>query len=198
MNAPDPQPPTAAVVIGASVGAIEALLSILPMLPAHYPFPVLVVVHVPPDRKSALAELFAPRCKIAVKEADDKEVLCAGTLYFAPADYHLLVEPDFTISLSNDEPVHFSRPAIDVLFQSAADAFGSDLTGVILTGASSDGALGLQAICANGGCALIQDPNTAEGETMPRAAIASCPNARVLRLEEVASFLNSESMLMPR
>jgi two-component system chemotaxis response regulator CheB len=197
MNAPD-SPPTAAVVIGASVGAIEALLTLLPKLPAQYPFAVLVVVHVPPDRKSALAELFAPRCKLAVKEADDKEVLCAGTLYFAPADYHLLVEQDFTLSLSNDEPVHFSRPAIDVLFQSAADAFGSDLTGVILTGASSDGALGLRAVCANGGHALIQDPSTAEGEAMPRAAIATCPSAQVCTLEEIAAFLNSESMLTPR
>jgi two-component system chemotaxis response regulator CheB len=192
MNAPD-SPPAAAVVIGASVGAIEALLTLLPTLPAQYPFAVLVVVHLPPDRRSALVELFAPRCKITVKEADDK-----GTLYFAPSDYHLLVEPDFTLSLSNDEPVHFSRPAIDVLFQSAADAFGSDLTGVILTGASSDGALGLQAVSANGGCALVQDPSTAEGETMPLAAIAACPSAQVLTLEEIANFLNSESMSTPR
>jgi two-component system chemotaxis response regulator CheB len=198
MNVPDSHSPAAAVVIGASVGAIEALLTLLPTLPAQYPFAVLVVVHLPPDRRSALVELFAPRCKITVKEADDKEVLCAGTLYFAPSDYHLLVEPDFTLSLSNDEPVHFSRPAIDVLFQSAADAFGSDLTGVILTGASSDGALGLQAVSANGGCALVQDPSTAEGETMPLAAIAACPSAHVLTLEEIANFLNSESMSTPR
>jgi two-component system chemotaxis response regulator CheB len=198
MNAPESHLPTAAVVIGASVGAIEALLALLPMLPAQYPFPVLVVVHLPPDRKSALAELFSARCKIAVKEADDKELLCAGTLYFAPADYHLLVEPDLTLSLSNDEPVHFSRPAIDVLFQSAADAFGSDLTGVVLTGASSDGALGLQAVSANGGCALVQDPSTAEGKTMPLAAIAACPDAQVLTLEEIATFLNSDSMSTPR
>ncbi|RBP47778.1 two-component system chemotaxis response regulator CheB [Roseimicrobium gellanilyticum] len=195
MNA---EPPPAAVVIGASVGAIEALSLLLPTLPAAYPLPVLVVVHVPPDRKSSLAELFATRCQIGVKEAEDKEAIGAGMVYFAPADYHLLVEPDFTISLSSDEPVLFSRPAIDVLFQSAADAYGDNLTGVVLTGASTDGALGLQAIGAAGGMTLVQTPDTAEGETMPRAALAACPTARALSLEEIATVLNTETLSMPR
>lgn len=182
----------AAIVIGASVGAIEALSILLPALPAGYPLPVLIVVHVPAEKRSALAELFATRCAIAVKEAEDKEPIRAGTVYFAPPDYHLLVEPDFTLSLSSDEPVLYSRPAIDVLFESAADAYGDRLTGIVLTGASSDGARGLRAVCAAGGAAFVQRPDTAEGEAMPRAALAACPGARVLTLEEIATALKSE------
>lgn len=194
MNAP----PNAAVVIGASVGAIEALSVLLPALPADYTLPVLVVVHVPPERKSALAGLFAERCQIAVKEAEDKEPISAGTVYFAPPDYHLLVESDFTLSLSSDEPVLYSRPAIDVLFESAADAYGSNLTGVVLTGGSSDGAAGLRAICEGGGTALVQDPESAEGEIMPRAALAACSGARMLSLAQIAASLKSEIPLLSK
>ncbi|MES2596121.1 MAG: chemotaxis protein CheB [Verrucomicrobiota bacterium] len=183
--------PDAAVVIGASVGAIEALMVLLPALPASYPLPVFVVVHIPPDKKSALADLFAARCSIAVKEAEDKEPARGGTVYFAPSDYHLLVEADHSISLSSDEPVLYSRPSIDVLFQSAADAYGSRLTGVVLTGGNSDGALGLRAIVNADGKALVQSPDTAEGSTMPRAALAKCPEARSLPLLEIAAVLKS-------
>lgn len=188
----------AAVVIGASVGAIHALLVLLPALPADYPVPVFVVVHVPPDKKGALAGLFAARCSIAVKEAEDKEPVRPGTVYFAPADYHLLVEQDLTLSLSSDEPVLYSRPAIDVLFESAADAYGDGLTGVILTGASHDGARGLKAVCAAGGTALVQTPASAEGTSMPLAALAACPAARELSLEAIASELASITLPPPR
>lgn len=183
-----PTPP-AVVVIGASVGAIEVLSVILPALPSDYPLAVLIVVHVPPDKKSLLADLFASRCAIAVKEAEDKEAIRASTVYFAPPDYHLLVEPDFTLSLSADEPVLYSRPAIDILFQTAADAYGDSLTGMILTGASSDGECGLKAVCAAGGRAIVQLPETAEGCTMPRAALAACPSARSLSPGEIAIAL---------
>jgi two-component system chemotaxis response regulator CheB len=179
----------AAVVIGVSAGAVESLLVILPALPEGYPLSVLVVVHVPPDRRSLLPALFAERCLLKVKEAEDKEPALPGVIYFAPADYHLLIEPDFTLSLSNDEPVHYSRPAIDVLFQSAADAYGDALIGAVLTGASRDGADGLQAIAAAGGLALVQDPATAEVATMPLAALEACPNARILSLPEIAALL---------
>lgn len=178
-----------AVVIGASVGAIEALTTILPALPEDYPLPVLVVVHVAADSRNLLADLFASRCRIPVKEAEDKETIRGGTIYFAPAGYHLLVEPDLTLSLSSDEPVLFSRPAIDVLFESAADAYGDSLTGVILTGANSDGANGLHAVCQAGGTALVQHPHTAVGAAMPQAALASCPLALPLSLEEIAATL---------
>jgi two-component system, chemotaxis family, protein-glutamate methylesterase/glutaminase len=181
-----------AVVIGASVGAIDALTSILPLLPAEFPAPVLVVVHVPADRKSMLADLFNDRCGMRVKEAEDKEIIEAGTVYFAPSDYHLLVEPDFSISLSSDEPVHYSRPAIDVLFETAADAYGDGLVGVILTGANRDGANGLRQVADEGGLALVQAPYTAEGQTMPNSALATCATARALTLPQIAEALNQE------
>lgn len=185
---PPPLSPSA-VVIGASVGAIEALSVILPALPEDFPLPVFVVVHVASDSRSLLADLFSSRCRIPVKEAEDKEIIRSGTIYFAPAGYHLLVEPDFTLSLSSDEPVLYSRPSIDVLFESAADAYGDSLTGIVLTGANSDGAKGLHAICQSGGTALVQHPHTAVGSAMPQAALASCPLALAMSLEEIATSL---------
>lgn len=173
------------------MGAVQALSVLLPSLPADFPCPVFVVVHVPPEGKSALADLFAARCVIAVKEAEDKEPVRPGTVYFAPSDYHLLVEREHTIALSGDEPVLYSRPAIDVLFESAADVYGAGVTGIVLTGASSDGARGLAAVDRAGGVAVVQDPRTAEAGAMPRAALASCPDARVLSLHEIAPFLVS-------
>jgi two-component system chemotaxis response regulator CheB len=140
---------------------------------------------VPPSSPSLWVELFAPRCSMRVREAEAFEPIERGTVYFAPADYHLLIEADRRCALSVAPPVHFSRPAIDVLFESAADVYGAALIGVVLTGASSDGALGLLAVHAAGGLALIQDPATAEVATMPRAAWAAVPSARVLSLATV-------------
>lgn len=180
-----------AVAIGASVGAIGALMAILPELQEGFPFPVFVVVHVPPDKRSLLPDLFADRCRLPVKEAEDKEPVVAGTIYFAPADYHLLVEEDFSLSLSNEEPVLFSRPAVDPLFESATDAYGEGLVAVVLTGASADGADGLRAAGEAGATCLVQLPGSAEGPTMPGAALAACPSARALSLREIASALVS-------
>ncbi len=183
----------AAVVIGASVGAIEALSVILPALPPDFSLPVFIVVHVPADSRNLIAELFSKRCHIPVKEAEDKETIRGGTIYFAPADYHLLVESDFTLSLSSDEPVLYSRPAIDVLFESAADAYGDGLTGVILTGANSDGARGLSAVCEAGGSALVQHPHTSIGTAMPLAALHASPLALAMSLEEIATTLTQQN-----
>jgi two-component system chemotaxis response regulator CheB len=188
MSAPHPR----AVVIGASAGAIQGLSLILPELPADFPMPVLIVVHVPADRDNILAPLFAPRCRMAVREVEDKEPALPGTIYFAPPDYHLLLESDGSLSLSTDEPVLYSRPSIDVLFESAADAFGDAVAGVILSGASADGAAGLRAICDAGGTALIEEPETAYADTMPLAAIAACPAARVLTLGGIAEYLTKD------
>lgn len=192
MNPDDPSP--SAIVIGASAGAIEALLQILPGLPHDFPLPVLVVVHVPPTGKRLLSELFSSRCQMTVKDAEDKEIIQPGTIYFAPAGYHLLVEQDFSLSLSSDEPVLYSRPSIDVLFESAADAYGDSLTGVILTGANSDGARGLAAVHAGGGETLVQTPHTAEGRAMPQAALRACPDAVVISLEQIAATLRLKSL----
>jgi two-component system chemotaxis response regulator CheB len=186
---PASRPPAEAVVLGASAGAVEALSVILPGLPADFPLPVLAVVHLPADKKSVMAELFQARCRIAVKEAEDKEPVCGGTVYFAPPDYHLLVEPDRRLSLSSEEAVHYSRPSIDVLFESAADVYGPALVAVVLTGANKDGAEGLRSVCNAGGTALVQDPAAAFASAMPVAARLACPSAEVLGLDAIASRL---------
>ena len=175
--------------MGASAGALEALSTILPALPEGFPLPGMVVVHVPPDKRSVLAELFQAKCRIPVREVEDKEPITAGTIYFAPPDYHLLVEMDKGLSLSSDEPVLFSRPSIDVLFESAADAYGAALVAVILTGANQDGAKGMLAVLDAGGRAIIQDPESAFASAMPQAAIEMCPAARIMSLGSIADYL---------
>lgn len=181
--------PIRAVAIGASAGAVQALLHILPSLPAGFPVPLLIVVHVPPDRDNALVALFQPRCPLNVKEAEDKEAIVGGTVYFAPSDYHLLVEGDHSLSLSWDEPVNHSRPAIDVLLESAADAYGPALAAIVLTGANQDGAAGLAAVARAGGVAIVQDPAGAQVPTMPEAALAACPSAIPMTLDDIISYL---------
>lgn len=177
------------VVIGASAGALEALSVILPALPATFGLPVVVVVHLPPDKRSILAQLFQAKCRIQVREAEDKEPISAGTVYFAPPDYHLLVESGKSLALSRDEPVLFSRPSIDVLFEAAADAYGSGVIAIILTGANQDGAEGMQAVVAAGGTAIVQDPIGAFSGAMPEAAMKLSPNARVMSLGAIAAYL---------
>lgn len=183
-----------ALVIGGSAGAVGALLQLLPALPVGYPLPVLIVIHLPPDDKGALADLLNNQCQMIVQEAEDKEPIRPGVATLAPANYHLLVERDFTLSLSQDDPVFYSRPSIDVLFESAAEAYGSALAGVILTGASPDGARGLQAVHRAGGRTFVQDPATAEVPTMPRAALAACPEAHALPLSQLAKALYALSL----
>ncbi|NHZ36205.1 chemotaxis protein CheB [Massilia rubra] len=160
-----------AVVIGASAGGIDALLRILPALPKDFGFSVTVVLHLPDDRDSRLADVFQQRLAMPVRQADDKMSVAPGTVYFAPPGYHLSVERDFSFSLSQEDPVHFSRPAIDILMESAADAWGKRLAGILLTGASADGAAGMARIAACGGLTVVQDPKDAEIATMPLAAI---------------------------
>jgi two-component system chemotaxis response regulator CheB len=179
-----------AVVMGASAGAVEALSVILPLLPPQFPLPVIVVVHLPPDKNSVMAKLLQMKCRVGVREVEDKEPLVGGTVYVAPPDYHVLVEHDGRLSLSSEEPVYYSRPSIDVLFESAADIYGAGLVGVILTGANCDGARGLRAVCDAGGVAVVQRPEQAYSTAMPQAAIEACPEARVLSLPEIAAYLN--------
>ncbi len=180
---------TQAIVLGASAGAVDALSTILPALRAGFPLPMIVVVHLPPDKNNVIPELLRVRCRINVREAEDKEPIQPGTVYFAPPDYHLLVETNRRLSLSSEEPVHFSRPSIDVLFETAADAYASELIGIILTGANSDGARGLRAVYEAGGIALVQRPELAYSPVMPQAALDACPGALALGLEEIAAYL---------
>jgi len=178
-----------AVVIGASAGALDALSNILPALPRGYPLPVIIVVHLPPDKKSILAELMRTKCSMNVHEAEDKDAIEPGTIYFAPPDYHLLIEDKKNFALSSDEPDLFSRPSINILFESAAHVFGSKLFGIILTGANEDGARGLRAIVAAGGNAIIQQPEQAHAATMPLAAQMACPTSKTLSLDEIGLYL---------
>lgn len=178
-----------AVVIGTSAGGVNALSKILSRLPRGFKLPVMVVIHVPPDKPSIMSSLFREKCPVPVKEVEDKEEIIDGTVYFAAPDYHMLVEPSKRLSLSMDERVFHSRPSIDVLFESAADCFGDSLIGVILTGANEDGANGLSAIEKVGGVAVVQSPQEAEHHEMPKAAIKKCKSARVMTLEEIANYL---------
>ncbi|MCQ4322408.1 chemotaxis protein CheB [Stutzerimonas stutzeri] len=163
--------PVDAVVIGASAGGLAALSALLTGLPRTYRLPLLMVQHVPATGPTQLVEIFQRKTDLAVKEAGDKESVCGGTLYFAAPGYHLLVEADMSLSLSQDDALHFSRPSIDVLFESAADAWGERVAGILLTGANEDGAAGLEAIKRAGGITIVQDPGEAEVRTMPLAAL---------------------------
>ena len=175
--------------MGGSSGALDALSTLLPALPASAAIPVAIVVHLPQARPSHLAEVLRARTVLPVREVEDKEPIAAGTIYVAPPNYHLLIERSRTFSLSADEPVHFSRPAIDALFESAADAYGKHLAGIVLTGASADGARGLSAVKRQGGLAIVQSPDGAAAPEMPRAALSMVEADHVLSLPELASLL---------
>lgn len=178
-----------AVVVGASAGGIDALLKIFAGLRQGYRLPVIVVLHLRDDRDSRLAEVFRQHVGVPVKQAQDKEPIIPGVLYFAGPGYHLSIEKDFCFSLSGEEPVHFSRPAIDLLMSSAADVYGSRLAGILLTGANEDGAEGMASIKAAGGLTIVQDPQEAQVFVMPQAAIRRCAPDHILRLQEIQQLL---------
>ncbi|AUG07978.1 chemotaxis protein CheB [Pseudomonas sp. S09G 359] len=178
-----------AIVVGASAGGVEALLSIFGELPKGFGLPIIAVLHLPDERRSQLAEVFARRLRIPVREARDKEVIEAGTLYFAGPGYHLSVEHDRSLSLSQEDRVHHSRPAIDYLFSSAADAYGKGLLAILLTGANQDGARGLAHVKQSGGTTVVQDPDEARIAVMPRAALALHTPDHILTLSQIGSLL---------
>jgi len=179
----------AAIVIGGSAGALDALGMILPELPAGFPLPIVVALHLLPGRPSGLAAVLGYRCALPVKEAEDKEPIVPGTLYVVSPSYHLLVEREGCFSLSADELVNFSRPSIDVLFESAADAYGPRLAAVLLSGANDDGASGLSRIRESGGLTIVQAPETAAASTMPSAALHCGAADEVLPLEAIGPRL---------
>jgi two-component system, chemotaxis family, protein-glutamate methylesterase/glutaminase len=176
------------VVIGGSLGGCEALQAILRRLPADFPAPIVVALHRHLDSVGLLAPVVQLDCALAVTEAEDKEPIEPGHVYLAPADYHLLLDGG-ALSLSTDEPVNYARPAIDVLFQSAAEWRGREVVAVVLTGAGSDGAAGAKRILERGGTVLVQDPKTAEGLWMPAATIERTGTEHVLTLEGIAKWL---------
>lgn len=181
--------PCDAIVIGASAGGIDALLQLFDGLPASFALPIVVVLHLRHDRDSRLAELFAQHVALPVKQARDKEPLGAGVIYFAGPGYHLSIETDHSFSLSNEDPVHFSRPAIDLLMTSASDVYGPRLAGILLTGANEDGAAGMRSIKQAGGLTIVQDPTEAQIAVMPQAAITLCAPDHILPLQDIRKRL---------
>ena len=176
------------IVIGGSAGALEPLLEIVGTLPDELVAPIAIVIHLSPTHPSLVPALLARVSQRTVREAEDKEPLAAGAVYVAPPDYHMLLERDRTISLSIDAPVRYSRPSIDVLFVSAAQAFGAACTGVLLSGANDDGADGLRQIHEAGGNVLVQAD--AVHPTMPQAGLTRVgPATPCLPPREIASYL---------
>ena len=178
-----------AVVIGVSAGGIEALKAILSLLPASFPLPIAIVQHRDLRSDGFLAEYLNRLSGLIVSEAEDKEPLCPGHAYLAPAGYHLLIESDRTFSLAVDPRVNYSCPSVDVLFESAADAFADSLIGIVLTGANTDGAKGLKAIKVRRGLAIVQNPETAQAAAMPRAALEATAVDYLVDLQNIAPLL---------
>lgn len=182
-------PRVEAIVVGASAGGVEALLSLLGPLRAGYVLPIIVVLHLPEERRSHLAEVFSRRLMLPVEEATDKQDIMPGTVYFATPGYHLSVEQDRSLSLSLEDRVHHSRPAIDYLFESAADAYCELLAAVLLTGANHDGARGLKQVKQRGGLTIVQDPDDAQVATMPLAALKLQQPDHVLPIHGIGRLL---------
>jgi two-component system, chemotaxis family, protein-glutamate methylesterase/glutaminase len=178
-----------AIVVGASAGGIEAMMQIFSPLPLNYPLPIISVIHMPDNHDSHLAEVFQQWTRIKVQDAEDKATIQQGRLYFAPAGYHLLVEQDATFSLSCEMPVNYSRPSIDLMMQTAAQAYGSGLLGILLTGANLDGALGMQSIKQHGGVTIVQAPLEAKSGTMPKEAIKLQTPDLIQGLTEIKNML---------
>lgn len=176
------------ILIGTSWGGLAALRAIVSGLPDGFPIPVAIVQHRHRDSDAMLARFLQGLTTLTVCEVEDKQPVEAGTIFIAPANYHLYVERGF-FSLSIDAPVRYSRPSIDVAMMSAADAYGHHGVGIVLTGANADGSAGLRRMADSGALAVVQDPATAEMPVMPQAALAAVPTARVFPIERIAPFL---------
>lgn len=178
------------IVIGGSAGSLEVILKILPDLDPELQAALILVLHRKSDSDSALVELLATRSPLPVEEAAEKDPIQAGHIYVAPADYHLLIENDCSLSLDYSEKVNFSRPCIDVTFQSAAEVYGTRLACILLSGASADGTEGLRTVIRKGGRAVVQDPLTAEVDFMPRYAIRDLGIQDTVSPAELAGLIN--------
>jgi two-component system chemotaxis response regulator CheB len=178
-----------ALAIGTSAGGIEALDFLLPLIPANSKVPVFIVQHIMADSDSFFIQFVKDICQVKVKEAFHTEEIEPGVIYFAPPDYHLLIEDNKTLILSSDEKVNFSRPSIDLLFETCAEVYKSGLTGILLTGANSDGSKGLLKIHQFGGKTIVHDPNTAFMSEMPQSAIRLFKPDIILSLKEIGKLL---------
>lgn len=180
------------VTIGGSAGSLDVILSVLSSFPQNSGAVIIVVVHRKNDADSILADLISARTKIPVKDAEDKDVILPDHIYLAPPNYHLLIETNFHFSLDASEKIHFSRPSIDVTFESIAESFGDKVIGILVSGANADGALGLKAIRQAGGLTIAQDPATAEVDYMPKQAIIIGAADKILTTEEMIETIKEE------
>ncbi len=182
--------PGGIVVVGASWGGLQALTTLVSGFAADFPMPLVVVQHRSRDSTNALAELLQDVSKLSVCEVEDKAPIVDGHVHIAPPDYHLLVDRG-SFSLSIEAPLRYSRPSIDITFESVAYEYNEGAIGVVLTGANQDGSEGLRTIVARRGAAIVQDPTTAESPTMPKAALKAVPTATVLPIDKIAEFLTA-------
>lgn len=179
-----------AVVMGCSAGGMRALRNVLSGLRSDFPWPIAVVCHTGSEDVTTFCELIGMASRLPVREAKERHLLVPGVVHVAPTGYHLLVERGGRFSLSIDERVAFARPAIDVLFESAAEVFMGGLVGVIMTGANNDGAAGLLRVRKCGGIAIVQDPQDAEADAMPKAALETAGADHCVPLADIAPLLN--------
>ncbi|WP_443937307.1 chemotaxis protein CheB [Pedobacter sp. MW01-1-1] len=182
---------TKAVIIGGSAGSLDVLLEMFPQINPKINYPILIVIHRKPSNESLLVDLLQSRTLLKVKEAEEKEALKPGIVYIAPADYHLLIETDKTISFDFSEKVNYSRPSIDVTFQSAAEVYKTQLACLLLSGSNADGVEGLKAVNHFGGMALVQDPETAIMPYMPQQAVQKLTHCTILPPNKIANYLNN-------
>jgi len=178
-----------AIVIGVSSGGMNAMNLMFPLLPKEFKIPIIIVQHINARSDSQWITLLNNKSNLYIKEADEKELIEQGIVYIAPPNYHLLIEKNKTFSLTVDERINFARPSIDVLFESAAEAYKNKLIGIILTGSNNDGSKGIKRIKEYGGLTIIQNPETAESSYMPASAISSITPDYILSLEEIMKLL---------
>lgn len=179
------------LIIGGSAGSLDVLIRVLPDIDINIQFPIIIVVHRKQGTDSILSDLLGSKTSLKVKEVEEKESILNGCIYVVPSDYHLLIEKDFTFSLDYSEKVNYSRPSIDVTFQSAADVYKDKLVCLLLSGSNADGVNGLITVNKTGGKALVQDPSSAQVAYMPDQAILKAKVDKVLKIEEMAAYINT-------
>jgi two-component system, chemotaxis family, protein-glutamate methylesterase/glutaminase len=184
-----PPPVSRLLVVGGSAGSLQVVLSLLAAIGDDFPMPVLIVLHRNGGFESSLEDLFSTRTNLAIKEVEEKELLRTGTVYLCPADYHVLLEKDYSFSLDYSERIHYSRPSIDVTFRSAADIFGPGLICLLLSGGNADGAEGMQYVKEKGGLTIVQDPATADVPYMPQQAISRMNVDFIIPMDEIPGFV---------
>lgn len=179
------------IAIGGSAGSLDVILKLIPALNPRLPAAIIIVTHRKASSEEILVDLLNAKSTWPVREAEEKDTITPNTIYIAPTDYHLLIEQDRSFSLDVSEKVNYSRPSIDITFESAADVYGPAVLGMLLSGANADGVEGLQRIKARGGLCLVQDPDTADVGYMPRQAVEQVKVDKVLPADQLASYINS-------